>query len=465
LVVFKYFVLFPSLIGATWDGATGAPNLNGYGTGNCWDGIGTAPWNPLATFTCNPLTRQCACPVGQTMGGSGLFTTRTAEEFLLGYKKPDFLVFSKYSGAVSFGGVFGPNTTTPPAETSFPMSGPYPTYKGPYALYTGADGDKTHITFYKRYLGAESITTVSDLPDAPVLKSCVDPGTPASKSGRSSYDTGCAIWSPQPPYPATEKIDGCSDGFKAPYMFQEGKDALDMIVWVSEAQRRVKFAKTADLDFKGIKLWRYSMDPNTLRNSTDPLQTDVPMAKHYYNVNHPRGVTSRQRTDAIDIFLSKPHFMGGDIDLFRQQLDIDINPDPAIHETYLDIEPLTGRTLAGRKRLQLGIYLSKQRFADYLFGGVYANVVYNFPGNSGAVEDIVSTPGGSGSNNLYLPILWAAEGKDIGDDDASSFVDKIYGTRKAFFVAQIVLVIVGGLMFFTFLILCIKARQGATTSM
>jgi hypothetical protein len=314
-------------------------------------------------------------------------------------------------------------------------------------------------------LGAAYITTVNDLPDSPAMKVCVDPNTPESKSGRASYDVGCSIWSAQAPYPAKEDIDGCSDGFKAPFMFQENKDAVDMIVWVSEAQRRVKFTKTADITLKDIKLWRYQMSTNTLRNSTDPLQTDIPMAKHYYNVNHPRGVTSRQRTDAIDIFLSKPHFFEGDTALFQSQLDIDIAPDATIHDTYLDVEPLSGRTFSGRKRLQLGVYLSKQRFADFLFGGVYANIVFRFPGNSGSTESVVSTPLGSGANNLYLPILWAAEGKDINDDDAASFVEKIYGTRKAFFVAQIVLVIVGGLMFFTFLILCIKARQGATTSM
>jgi len=462
----KYFVIYPSLIGATWNGGNGAPQFNGYGTGNCWDGIGATPWNPIAPLTCNPLTRQCTCPVGQTLGGSGLFTTRTAEEFLIGYKKPDFLVFSKYNGLVNFGGIFGPNTTTPPADNSVPMSGPIPTYKGPYTVYTGADGDNTHITFYKKYLGADHITTVEDLPDAPALHHCVDPGSlEARTNGRQSYDLGCPIWSTQAPYSNVEMIDGCSDGFKAPFMFQEGKDAEDMIVWVSEAQRRVKFSKTTDIDFKNLKLWRYQMNPNVLRNSTDPLCTDIPMAKHYYNVNHPRGVASRQRTDAIDIFLSKPHFFEGDTALFQSQLDIDIAPNADFHDTYLDVEPLTGRTFSGRKRLQLGIFLSKQRFADYVFAGVYANIVAKFPGNTAAQDSTVTTAQGSGANNLYLPILWAAEGKDISDDDAASFVDKIYGTRKVFFVTQIVLVIVGGLMFFTFLILCIKARQGATTSM
>jgi hypothetical protein len=249
-------------------------------------------------------------------------------------------------------------------------------------------------------------------------------------------------------------------------MFQENKDAVDMIVWVNEAQRRVKFTKTADIDFKNLKLWRYQMDSNTLKNSTDPLNTDPDMAKHYYTINHPRGVVSRQRTDAIDIFLSKPHFLGGDVAFHKSQLDIDIAPDAEIHDTYLDIEPLSGRTFAGRKRLQLGIYLSSQRLADYVFGGVYANIVQLYPGNTGTIEADITSTAGSCSRNLYVPILWAAEGKDIGDDDAASFVDKIYGTRKAFFVTQIVLVIVGGLMFFTFLILCIKARQaGSSTSM
>jgi len=242
-----------------------------------------------------------------------------------------------------------------------------------------------------------------------------------------------------------------------------------MVVWVNEANRRITFKKTTDVTFKNLKLWRYQMDPNTLLNSTDPTNTNIAMSKHYYQVNHPRGIASRQRTDAFDLFLSKPHFLNGDPQFHMSQIDFgtDLAPNAEIHDTYLDVEPLTGRTFAARKRLQFGVYLNKVRIGDSTFGSVYGPVVDRFPGNTGAEESITASPKSAtaSQNNLYLPILWASEGKDIPDSDAASFEEKIYGTRKTFFVVQIVLVIVGGLMFFTFLILCIKARQSSSTSM
>jgi hypothetical protein len=237
-----------------------------------------------------------------------------------------------------------------------------------------------------------------------------------------------------------------------------------MIVWVDEGKRRVRFVKTEDITFKDVKLWRYRIEPNTFKNSTDPTNALPELAKHYFVVNHPRGMAPRQRVDAFDSFLSKPHFFDGDVQFHKNQLDIDLNPTSDIHDTYLDIEPLTGRTFAARKRLQLGVYLSRVRINDNSFGGVYGNLVAGYPGNSGAVEAITATANGKAENNLYIPIFWGSEGKDIDDDAAASFVSNIYGTRKTFFVTQIVLVIFGGVMFFTFLILCVKARQASTST-
>jgi len=214
------------------------------------------------------------------------------------------------------------------------------------------------------------------------------------------------------------------------------------------------------------------MNPNVLKNTT--TSTDPDMAVHYYMVNHPSGVTSRQRADSIDVFLSKPHYLDGDVTFHQNQMDININPTVAAHDTYIDVEPLTGRVFAGRKRLQLGIYLSSVRQISYGFNGIYGPIVDPYAGNNGTVESTCNSgPGkatdctfpawGSGSKNLYWPILWAVEGKDISDDDASSFVTSVYGNRQTFFITQIVLVIVGGVMFFTFLILCVKARQASTS--
>jgi len=303
----------------------------------------------------------------------------------------------------------------------------------------------------------------------------------SSRCCRYSFDPNCNIWQQAGSnWLATETIDGTSDGFKAPYMFQEGGAQEDIIVWVDEGQRRVRFVFLEDITFKSIKLWRYKMDLNTLKNTTTATDGGY-QAMHYYMINHPSGVASRQRTDSFDVFVSQPHYLNGDVNFFNSEMNPanpPFNPNPTLHDTYIDVEPLTGRVFAGRKRLQVGLYLSQIRQVSGAFGGIYAPIVANYPGNSGLTVDncysaagvTSSTPpctyagGPSGGKNLYWPIAWATEGQDISDSDASAFVSAVYGTRQTFFITQIVLVIVGGVMFFTFLILCVKARQ-ATTSL
>jgi len=251
---------------------------------------------------------------------------------------------------------------------------------------------------------------------------------------------------------------------------------LPIYVWVDEGSRQVQFNYLDSETFENVNVWKYTMDAATLYNTTDPRNYNPDLAKHYYTINHPSGVVSVQRANAIDQFLSKPQFLDGDIAFHLSQLSIpDLNPTASLHDTYIDVEPLTGRVFSGRKRLQTGLYLSTQRLIKYLWGGVYGPIVANYPGNNATVESTCNGPSGSpaytctfpawgsSANNLYWPILWATEGQDISTSDANTFVTDVYGTRKTFFITQIVLVIVGGIMFFTFLILCIKARQASTS--
>jgi hypothetical protein len=439
----KYFAVLPlavssghlaSLYGQkVWNPTTGEPMFNEFGTGYFFD---TDMAANISTF------------VG---GGSGLFTTRHVNEILFGYKSGDFFVGQ---GAVLFSsGLQGPNFTVPTEATvtSLPKT----------SLYTGADGDKTRITFYKKYLGMTSFTHVNDFYDsspAPFNTRYCHPTV--QPSPRFSYADDCTVWSD------TQTITGKTGGFKAPFMFNEGGDPTPMSVWVPEGWRHVPFQKTADLTFKDVKLWLYTMDSDAFLNLTDALKTEnadgIANAKMYYMTNHPTGVASRQRTDAMDLFVSFPHFYAAETAFFKNQLDIDIAPDIALHGSYLAIEPLSGRAFSGRKRLQLGAFLSQRKITDARFNGIYSKLIANYPGNKGIDDNnITPNPVGNCKNNLYIPIFWASEGKDINDDDASSFVTKIYGTRKTFLATQIALVIIGAIMFVVFLGFCIRAARAS----
>jgi len=427
------------------------PQWNAYGTGKCWDPTGTIPYNASATMA--------DCMAGKySFGGSGMFTTRFAEEFLLGYSnaKPESLLNAliPISRGLGFPGIFGNATVD--------FSAPPPGTKDKTTVYTGSDGDNSKVTFYKKYYGVDTFTTVNDLYDAGTQSrpTCV-PFNPLLLVQRYSYSADCTVWT------SAEAIQGTSDGFKAPYFAQEGKDALPIDVWVPEGQRVIRFTSTGSTTFKSIKMWIYNMDIYGLMNTSDsriaPNSDQYASSLKHYMTNHPSGLASRQRADGFDSFISKPHFLDADLQLHHNQLtllDIDgnpSNPTAANHDTYLYVEPLSGRTFSGRKRIQLGFFLSETRFMQYTFNGVYGMVVRGYPGN----PDYVS---GQGANNLYFPMLWGSEGKDISDDDANTFVNGVYGTRKTFMITQVVLVIFGGILFFVALVLCIKARQSGTTA-
>jgi len=342
--------------------------------------------------------------------------------------------------------------------------------KGPYERFTGTDGIDSHITFYNKYLGSDKFAKIFEIYNGNSDPTAFD-GTRICEDYpglRGSFPTDCSVWKEVNPgdpinnIPAAELITGTSDGLQAPFIFQEGKSADDIVVWVDDAQRRVVFTKTSDRTFEDVKLWRYTMHPDTMKNVTTATNKDLCL--HYYQTNNPSGIFSRQRADGIDTWLSKPHFFSGDYDFHHSQIDININPTLETHETFLDVEPLTGKVFSGRKRLQLGVALNSVRYQAY---GIYGRIVVNYAGyteaDNTACNVLAPGPSCGGGKNLYLPILWAVEGKDISTSDASSFTKNVYGNRQTFFVTQIVLVIVGGVMFFTFLILCIKARQGTTS--
>jgi hypothetical protein len=420
-----------------WNPATGEPIFNEFGTGYFFD----------TDFAANlPKTNGVPMFVG---GGSGLFTTRHVNEILFGYKSGDFFVGQ---GAYLFsGGLQGPNSSIPTEDTvtSLPK----------HSVYTGADGDKTRITFWKKYYGMASITVVNDFYDSsptPYNTRYCRTGS-SQPSPRFSFADDCKVWNSE------EMIKGLSDGFKAPYTFNEGGDAADMNVWVPEGWRHVPFQKTEDITFKDVKLWKYTMNPDALMNLTDANRLNdagaITNAKNFFMTNHPSGVASRQRSDAMDLFVSFPHFYGADTQFFKNQIDIDINPDPLIHGSYLAVEPLTGRTFTGRKRLQVGAFLSQRKITDVKFNGIYSKLIANYTGNKGVDDNNIDTPTGSCKNNLYIPIFWAGEGKDIADDDASDFVTKIYGSRKTFLATQIALTIIGCVLFVVFLLLCIRAAR------
>lgn len=88
------------------------------------------------------------------------------------------------------------------------------------------------------------------------------------------------------------------------------------------------------MDLYGIKLFRFGLPSDELKNSSqDPgFYPDGPSGVLNLTAVFPQNVP---------IFASKPHFLDAD-PVYREEVS-GLHPDPAKHDSYLDIEPLTGR--------------------------------------------------------------------------------------------------------------------------
>ncbi|XP_015786542.1 lysosome membrane protein 2 [Tetranychus urticae] len=123
--------------------------------------------------------------------------------------------------------------------------------------------------------------------------------------------------------------------------------------------------------------------------------------------------------NGVPLVLSLPHFLYSDPLLIHSSKGI--NPDVSKHQSYLDVEPLTGIVLSARRRIQLNIRL---RFA------------YNL--------------GGISLNDMVYPLVWLEEGADITKAKADELYEKIFHKIIMAQIISVSLVIAGiGLIIFS----------------
>ncbi|RZF32365.1 hypothetical protein LSTR_LSTR001829 [Laodelphax striatellus] len=93
----------------------------------------------------------------------------------------------------------------------------------------------------------------------------------------------------------------------------------------------------------------------------------------------------------VPVIMSKPHFLDAADDLLD---DIDgLKPDPEIHNSFFDIEPITGIPLKGYQRIQVNLKLNQITTMTLM-------------------KDL---------RNLTFPLLWVEEGSQLGPEE----VDKL----------------------------------------
>ncbi|XP_005526083.1 PREDICTED: platelet glycoprotein 4 [Pseudopodoces humilis] len=121
------------------------------------------------------------------------------------------------------------------------------------------------------------------------------------------------------------------------------------------------------------------------------------------------------------VYISLPHFLHASKSILDNVEGL--SPNEKEHETYLDIEPVTGFTLRFAKRLQVNLLVRPSKIKP--------------------LKNI--------KKPYVFPLLWLNESAVIGDEKAEMFRTKISGRLQMLSVLQMALIIGGSVLFLAFM--------------
>jgi hypothetical protein len=156
----------------------------------------------------------------------------------------------------------------------------------------------------------------------------------------------------------------------------------DLEVFSSDFMRTLEFDFRKTTSIYDIELYHYKFDDDTFKPDSD----------YYMYID---GCANIYPMQGIPAYLSKPHFLGGDPILTSSVSGM--NPDEGDHDTYFDVEPITGITMKGRVRIQVNFMTSQTDLW-------YPNIT-----------------------EAMMPILWFEDRSEITKELAEEFKDLVYG--------------------------------------
>ncbi|XP_060886076.1 platelet glycoprotein 4 [Labrus mixtus] len=123
----------------------------------------------------------------------------------------------------------------------------------------------------------------------------------------------------------------------------------------SDICRSVSAGFQESLDLKGIEVYRFTLQPNTLASPTVNPDNQCfcrdPKTTKNCTMAGVLDISSCQ--EGKPIYISLPHFLHGSADL--RETVLGLNPSEEHHVTYMDVEPTTGFTLRFAKRIQVNM--------------------------------------------------------------------------------------------------------------
>jgi hypothetical protein len=154
-----------------------------------------------------------------------------------------------------------------------------------------------------------------------------------------------------------------------------------------------------------------------------------------YYMNGYYGLANLTAAGQNNFFVSKPRFLDADPSIIANMSASFPLPNVQNHDTYLNVEPISGATMQAAKRLQLNVKLQPvvYGFINPATGNATGGIIAPFMKNSqilGLPFNPTAPPTVVG-DGLYMPVFWAEEYAEISDSDASSFKTSLYGAQRA----------------------------------
>jgi lysosome membrane protein 2 len=206
------------------------------------------------------------------------------------------------------------------------------------------------------------------------------------------------------------------------------------IFWDGNLRRGFQFVDSGEkIDYPNLNgVRRYKLDSSELKN-----QESVPDNGIYYMTGPDGFLNMAPSFFGAPIWISQPHFLGADTSRYSY---LSFSPNAQKHESYIDIEPLSGLVVRAAIRWQWNVLLKKQ---DFFTEPYYSNLF-------------------SSRDELMLPVFWIEENIEISTEAYTQLSD-IMATQSSGKIALIVCLILGLIMFLVGLVMLYKLSKEQTS--
>lgn len=168
---------------------------------------------------------------------------------------------------------------------------------------------------------------------------CARAGRASSKGAADACASGVAGASPRtPPTPARHHSQGVmGDTFK---MDVQTDETLRVSTHGFGILRWWPLVHTGTYDVRGVPVHKRQLPEGILGNDT--VSPEEALA---YDIHGPSGLLNQSQCEwGAPVYMSRPLFLGGS-DSLRDAIVGLGEPNPAVHDTFLGVEPTTGQTL------------------------------------------------------------------------------------------------------------------------